>query len=109
MLSPFNHSCLSGRRPGVDSDLEESDDEEEEVMPELKPSDPEYKWKVAKENHNVESASMDKLMELTGMREIKNAAVGVFLAVLTARSQPAHLKREMSMNFLFVGKFLSLP
>ena len=48
---------------GVDED---EDEEEEEIIPEPKPEDPEFKWKIAKQQKKLESASMDQLMALTG-------------------------------------------
>lgn len=101
----------------VDEDLEDSavsDEEEDEVDLSLapSPSDPEMQWNVAKENHGVVSPSMDKLMQLTGMREVKVRAVNVCKEVLLSKKRPSEIKAQVAMNFLF-GKldvfFVKLP
>ena len=42
-----------------------------QLIIDLKPEDPEFKWKICKEQKGLVSSSMDKLMALTGMKEIK--------------------------------------
>ena len=60
-------------------------------------------WKIAKENHKIESPSMDKLMELTGLSEVKSRAISVCKEVLLSKKRPKHIQAQVTMNFLFVG------
>ena len=46
---------------------------------------------------------MDKLMALTGMREVKTRAMNVCKEVLLSKKRPTHIKAQVAMNFLFVG------
>eukprot|EP01038_Epipyxis_sp_PR26KG_P004361 gene4361-6169_t len=95
-------------REGLDTiepneDDNEDSDEEEDVAPILTPTDPEYQWKIAKKNHSVSSPSMDKLMELTGMHEVKVRAMNVCKEVILAKHRPKEIQAKVAMNFLFVG------
>jgi len=60
-------------------------------------------WRVAKADHKLTSKSMDELMKLTGLKEIKRKAMGIVKEVLLQRDRPASVKAETSMNFLFTG------
>ena len=82
-------------------DVDEIDDDEECI--EILSTDPDQQWKLAKLNHGVSSPSMDKLMALTGMREVKARAVTVCKEVLLAKKRPPEIKAQVAMNFLFVG------
>lgn len=84
-----------------DGDDEESDEDEVDLTPDPSPTDPEVQWAVAKENHGVVSPSMDKLMQLTGMHEVKARAVNVCKEVLLSKKRPANIKAQVAMNFLF--------
>ncbi len=52
------------------SDDDESDDDEE-IEEALPPDAPENEWILAKHQYRVVSPSMDKLMQLTGLRVVK--------------------------------------
>lgn len=86
---------------GVDKDDDDEDDQEDEydddIMAPPGPEDPEFQWKLAQRNHGVSSESMDKLMALTGMREVKARAVTVCKEVLLAKKRPAHIKASVCM------------
>jgi hypothetical protein len=84
-----------------DGDDAESDEDEVDLTPDPSPTDPEVQWQVAKENHGIASASMDKLMQLTGMHEVKTRAVNVCKEVLLSKKRPADIKAQVAMNFLF--------
>jgi hypothetical protein len=56
-------------------------------------------WRVAKADHKLTSKSMDELMKLTGLNEIKRKAMDVVKEVLLQKDQPASVKAETSMNF----------
>lgn len=95
---------------GIDKDdlADESDDEEDDdIIADPKPDDPEYKWKLAKRPRpgfaGLTSASMDKLMSMTGMTDVKSRAIKVCLEVLNLQDRPDDIKAEVAMNFLFVG------
>ena len=93
---------------GLDKDSEEEDDDDEsddddELLVELLPSHPEFQWQLAKSNHSLLSPSMDKLMALTGMRDVKSRAMNVCKEVLLSKKRPANVKTQVAMNFLFVG------
>ena len=92
------------KQEGIDNDNQDNDeDDEDAVVLEIKSDDPEFKWKKAKEDKGMKSPSMDKLMNLTGMKEIKTVAISICLDALNARDRPKHIKAGRSMNFLFVG------
>lgn len=84
---------------------DESDAEDEEDVDDAASSkdSPEAEWQLAKADHNLSAESMDKLMALTGLREIKKKAMGVVKEVLLQKDRPASVKAETSMNFLFTG------
>jgi len=85
---------------------DESDDEDEEATEDAASSSkdsPEAEWQLAKADHNLVAESMDKLMALTGLRDIKKKAMGVVKEVLLQKDRPASVKAETSMNFLFTG------
>ena len=60
-------------------------------------------WQVAKRDHQFNSQSMDELMNMTGLTEIKERAMGIVKEVLLKRDRPASVKAETSMNMLFTG------
>jgi hypothetical protein len=84
-----------------DGDNAESDEDEVDLTPDPSPTDPEVQWQVAKENHGIASPSMDKLMQLTGMHEVKARAVNVCKEVLLSKKRPVGIKAQVAMNFLF--------
>lgn len=89
---------------GLDKDTDEDIDEDYlDMSPDPTPSDPEYQWRIAKENHQVASPSMDKLMSLTGLADVKSRAVYVCKEVLLSKKRPQSIKAQVTMNFLFVG------
>lgn len=86
---------------GADDD---DDDEEEDDIDEVLPADaPENEWKLAKFRHKAVSPSMDKLMQLTGLKQVKERAMEVFKATLLGPHRPAQLDDNTTMNFLFIG------
>ena len=60
-------------------------------------------WTLAKRDHNLVSKSMDELMALTGLHEIKKKAMGIVKAVLLQKERPQTVKADTPMNFLFTG------
>jgi hypothetical protein len=50
---------------------DEASDDDEEVEESLSPDAPENEWILAKYQHHAVSASMDKLMQLTGLKSVK--------------------------------------
>jgi replication-associated recombination protein RarA len=60
-------------------------------------------WQVAKRDHHFNSQSMDELMNMTGLTEIKERAMVIVKEVLLKRDRPASVKAETSMNMLFTG------
>lgn len=81
------------------SDLEE--DNYSDLIPPPGPNDPENVWIQAKKSHKLVSASMDKLMAMIGLKEVKKKTVD--LALKTLLSPPPDVKSETSVNLLFVG------
>jgi len=71
------------------------------LFPPPGPNDPETTWEKAKRDFNLSSASMDALMKLIGLKEIKDRAISVALTILL--DPPAGLQTGTSMNFLFIG------
>ena len=88
-----------------DEDKEDSDDDDfdDEINVELPPDAPENEWIVAKREHSAVSPSMDKLMSLTGLKDVKNRAMSVFKEALLAPLRPKGVQSKTTMNFLFVG------
>jgi replication-associated recombination protein RarA len=93
--SNYEHCDKNGI--GAESDNCDSDTEDR------KPDDPETEWQVAKQQHSMASAAMDKLMNLTGLKEVKRSAIQIVKAVLLKSTRPTSVKAELSMNFLFLG------
>jgi Holliday junction resolvasome RuvABC ATP-dependent DNA helicase subunit len=91
----------------LDKDDENEEDEEAEVNDDLEevlsPNSPEIEWKLAQRTHGVASEAMNKLMALTGLKEVKARAMGVCMQVLLSKGRPADLRAEITMNFLFIG------
>jgi hypothetical protein len=91
----------------LDKEVAESGIDTEEPLPELEgddysdlipppgPDDPETAWEKAKRDYSLVSESMDTLMKLVGLREIKERAIAVALTVLL--DPPADLKTGTSM------------
>ena len=95
----IDHQLLAGESlEGGDAD---EDEDELDLSLDPSPSDPETQWRTAKENHGIESKAMDKLMQLTGMHEVKVRAVSVCKEVLLSRKRPADIQAQVTMNFLF--------
>jgi len=88
-----------------DDDNKRDDDsgDEEDLLEADEECDAAAEWRVAKADHKLTSKSMDELMKLTGLREIKRKAMGIVKEVLLQRDRPASVKAETSMNFLFTG------
>jgi SpoVK/Ycf46/Vps4 family AAA+-type ATPase len=84
-----------------DAHDEEAEEDLDEGEPE--PGAPEFEWRIAKADHAAVSPSMDKLMAMTGLRQVKERAMTVFKEVLLSRGRPADLNTDVAMNFLFVG------
>ena len=88
----------------LDSDeglSEVEEDDYSDLIPPPGPNDPETTWEKAKRDYSLTSASMDTLMKLIGLREIKERAISVALTVLL--DPPPDLQTGTSMNFLFIG------
>eukprot|EP01041_Mallomonas_annulata_P008050 gene8050-16508_t len=83
-----------------DSDDDNDDIELEEDLP---PDFPEIEWVEVKKQLGKTSPSMDKLMALTGLKEVKKKAMDVYKEVLLTPFRPDDLKNRTTMNFLFVG------
>jgi hypothetical protein len=84
----------------VDDDASENSSDE---VDDEDSSGPEALWGLAKRTQCAVSRSMDMLMQLTGLREVKHRALGVFKTILLERTRPPGLDTAISMNFLFVG------
>ena len=85
--------------------LEDSveDEEEEEygdLIPPPGPNDPETLWETVKKNKGKTSESMDKLMNLAGLKNVKDRALCVAYEVIL--KPPKTINSNVSMNFLFV-------
>ncbi len=92
----------------IEMSILEDDDEDDDYLEDddRDPDSPGNQWKLAKESLDATSASMDKLMKLTGMREIKKNAVNIFKDMLLAKKRKEHgvdADVTTGMNFLFVG------
>jgi len=85
----------------------DSDDEDDEEEVDNDPNSPQNKWKKIKaDNANFYFPSLDKLMKMTGMHAIKDAALELFYnLIVQKRLQETQLKVDIStrLNFLFVG------
>ena len=79
-----------------------SDDDDDDLEAEGADS-PAKEWQTAKSDHQLRSPSMDELIKLTGLHEIKKKAMHVVKEVLLAKKRPAGIDAGMSMNFLFTG------
>jgi Holliday junction resolvasome RuvABC ATP-dependent DNA helicase subunit len=90
---------------GLDNVEDAIDDGEEEdysdLVPPLGPEDPETLWETLKKNKGIKSESMDKLMNLAGLKNVKERALSVAYEVIL--KPPKKLNSKVSMNFLFVG------
>lgn len=84
---------------------EETDDEDDdsEIQEVLAPDSPENEWILAKKVHGAKSKSMDALMSLTGMKQVKTRAMSVYKETLLGPLRPDDLEQITTMNFLFVG------
>jgi len=80
-------------------DVEE--DDYSDILPPPGPDDPEMVWERAKTHYKLKSPSLDLLMQMIGLKDVKERAISVALTVLL--SPPPDLKCQTSMNFLFVG------
>ena len=91
-LRQFPSSCALWLDPKEDQDsvvessgeagLQIDDFEEDEyadLLPPPGPDDPETVWEQAKKNHSLVSPSMDKLMGMVGLAEVKRSAVDLVL------------------------------
>eukprot|EP01041_Mallomonas_annulata_P013532 gene13532-28695_t len=85
-----------------DEDSDENDDVELEDE-EFTPDAPELEWLEVKKEVGKSSPSMDKLMALTGLKEVKKKAMAVYKEVLLTPLRPKYLDSRTTMNFLFVG------
>ena len=95
---------LSALRSGVTVEEDEVDeDDEEDFAGDAVADAVAEEWKSAKADHRLASASMDQLMMLTGLTDIKKKALGIVKEVLLQKSRPASVKADTSMNFLFTG------
>lgn len=82
------------------ADIEE--DDYDDILPPPGPHDPETTWKQAKKNYpHLKSPSMDALMDMIGLKEVKEKAITVALSVLL--DPPTDIDTSTSMNFSFVG------
>lgn len=75
--------------------------EDDDLLPDPGPLDPEMIWEKIKRDHKLNSPSMDKLMKMVGLKRVKEKAISIALNVLL--NPPEHLKSETSMNLLFTG------
>jgi hypothetical protein len=80
-------------------DVEE--DDYSDILPPPGSDDPEMVWERAKTHYKLKSPSLDLLMQMIGLKDVKERAISVALTVLL--SPPPDLKCQTSMNFLFVG------
>lgn len=96
-----------GLEGGEDDDQDDADEDHDEVDEEdaaaAAPDSPESEWKIAKALHGAKSPSIDKLMSLAGLREVKIKAMSVVKEVLLSKHRPADVQADTSMNFLFLG------
>lgn len=92
------------RLTGIETDdppPDSVDDDYSDLFPPLGPNDPETLWQNAKAEYGLVSASMDALMNLTGLKEVKRKAKDVCLTVLL--NPPKDLLTCTSCNFTFIG------
>jgi hypothetical protein len=91
--------------PGADADSDNSDSDEYEYGDE-DPDDafsPLNEWTLAKRSGKIASPSMDKLLALTGLSEVKLRAMSIIKEVLLEPHRPKGVKSVTGMNFLFTG------
>lgn len=55
----------------VSDAVDEEDEDDDELVEDFDPDSPEGEWIMAKQQHGAVSASMDKLMALTGLKAVK--------------------------------------
>jgi hypothetical protein len=96
------------REEGLDHEALTAEDEEDDeaendfgFVPPPGTDDPESLWELQKKNYGMVSDAMDKLMGLTGLKEVKKAAIGLAMEMLL--EPPAYLVSTTSYNLLFLG------
>lgn len=62
---------LAAKKVSYAVDEDEDDDDDDELVEDFDPDSPEGEWIMAKQQHGAVSASMDKLMALTGLKAVK--------------------------------------
>jgi hypothetical protein len=90
-------------RDSVRDDDTDDDDGDEDLTD---PNSPASQWRIATRDHGAVSPAMNKLMEITGLKRIKQAAVSVFKDVLLSKLRAKRglaVDSGTTMNFLFVG------
>jgi SpoVK/Ycf46/Vps4 family AAA+-type ATPase/DNA-binding transcriptional MerR regulator len=80
---------------------ESEEDQYTDLFPPPQEGDPEIVWARAKAEYSLSSPAMDSLMQLVGLKIVKETAVSVVLRVLL--EPPADLQSSTAMNFLFLG------
>ena len=85
--------------------LLEEDEQDENGTETADPNNPLVKWEALKEGEGVESKQMDELMNLTGLRKVKNSALEIFKAALkfSKLSPEVQAANPKSLNFCFLG------
>ena len=77
------------------------EDDYSDLIPPPSFNDPELAWERAKRDFGLTSPSMDKMMKMIGLKEIKEQALIFISAILL--DPPPHIDTRTSMNFSFVG------
>ncbi len=72
-------------------------------------SDPVTKWEALKRSEQVESKAMEKLLEMIGLKKVKNAVINLFKAATVFKKMDieAQSTNMMSLNFCFLGNPVS--
>lgn len=61
-------------------------------------------WQMYKAQNNVRSGAMDELMQMTGIKKVKEAAMDMYNAILLDKSRPPNARTTRNgLNFVFTG------
>ena len=80
---------------------EDDEDDYSDLIPPPSPTDPETIWIKTKVMYNLESKSTDALMNMVGLKNIKQTALTFMLKVLL--SPPPDVNLNITCNLTFVG------
>ncbi len=72
-------------------------------------NDPVTKWEALKRSEQVESKGMEKLLQMIGLKKVKNAIIYLFKAAIVLKKMDLEAQETnlMSHNFCFLGNPVS--